>query len=44
MRSESRKVRRVMDPSQHKVQLDRSRAIWRERSAALPNEFLADAA
>jgi RNA polymerase sigma factor (sigma-70 family) len=44
MRSESRKVRRVVDPSSHQTLLDRSRAIWRERKADQPNEFLSEAA
>jgi len=44
MKSESRKVRRVVDPDQHKTTFDRSREIWRALRAEEPNEFLSEAA
>jgi RNA polymerase sigma factor (sigma-70 family) len=44
MRSESRKVRRVEDPSQHANVFARSRAIYRERRADQSNDFLYEAA
>ncbi len=44
MRSESRKVRRIEDPSRHAGVFARSRAIWRERRADQSNDFLSEAA
>ncbi len=44
MKSESRRVRRVLDPSQQQTTFDRSREIWRERRAEQTNEFLSEAA
>jgi RNA polymerase sigma factor (sigma-70 family) len=41
---ESRKVRRVQDPVNHRSTFERARAIWRERRAEHPNEFLYEAA
>jgi RNA polymerase sigma factor (sigma-70 family) len=44
MRSESRKVRRIEDPTAHADVFARSRAIWRERRAEQSNDFLHEAA
>jgi RNA polymerase sigma factor (sigma-70 family) len=43
-RSEARVVRRATDPSNAKTIFARARAIWKERRAELPNEFLTEAA
>ncbi len=44
MRTESRKVRRVANPAQHKSTFARSRDIWRTRRCDQTNEFLHEAA
>ena len=44
MRSESRKVRRIEDPTLHADVFARSRAIYRERRAEQSNDFLYEAA
>jgi RNA polymerase sigma factor (sigma-70 family) len=43
-RSEGRMVRRSSDPKQARATFERARAIWRERRAELPNEFISEAA
>jgi RNA polymerase sigma factor (sigma-70 family) len=44
MRNESKKVRRIDDPSRHADIFARSREIWRERRADQSNDFLSEAA
>ncbi len=44
MKSDAKKVRRIEDPLRHAGVFARSRAIWRERRAEQPNDFLHEAA